>query len=195
MRTLLLLSVSFGLGLLGCEPATLTAGDDVAGAGRDPFLPSKNPNGGGGVTPGPGGGGAEAAPLAAGGGGGQRQPRPRRPPANPPSRPLPAAPGRCNSLRVQGRVEHASSPTVEVNGVAAEVQADGRFIADVPVPDGLAVLVTTLQDGSVRSEDHRAVLINADQDPGTEVRTPSSSPSAPRASAPSRGSSPATWAT
>ncbi|MEZ4475266.1 MAG: hypothetical protein R3F60_31625 [bacterium] len=171
MRTLLLLSVSFGLGLLGCEPATLTAGDDVAGAGRDPFLPSKNPNGGGGVTPGPGGGGAEAAPPAAGGGGGQRQ---APPPAAPQPTLLVEAPARGaralgNSLRVQGRVEHAGSPTVEVNGVAAEVQADGRFIADVPVPDGLAVLVTTLQDGSVRSEDHRAVLINADQDPGTEV--------------------------
>ncbi|MCA9525019.1 MAG: hypothetical protein KC549_01825, partial [Myxococcales bacterium] len=74
-----------------------------------------------------------------------------------------------NSLRVQGRAEHAGSPVVKVNGVAATVGPDGAFVADVPVTDGLAVLVTTLEDGSVRSEDHRAVLVNADQDPGTEV--------------------------
>jgi hypothetical protein len=151
--------------LLGCEAATLTADP----AGRDPFLPEKDPT----ETQSPGPGGGQAGGGQAGGGqagGGQAE----RPPAAPTPELIVEAPARGaralgQSLRVTGRVANASAPVVTVNDVAAEVAPDGSFIADVPVQDGLAVLVTRLEAGAASQEDHRAVLVNADQDPATEV--------------------------
>lgn len=172
IRTLCLLLT---LGVWGCDPATLTAGG--ASDSRDPYLPAKGPGGGNAqVAPGGNGGGSNNGGNNNGGGnngGGQAQPPPA--PAAPAPELVVDAPARGaralgQSLRVSGHVENGASPVVTINGQAAPVGADGRFFADVAVTDGLAVLVTHLEDGSVTSEDHRAVLINADQDPGTEVQ-------------------------
>ncbi|MCB9548518.1 MAG: hypothetical protein H6706_22140 [Myxococcales bacterium] len=143
---------------LGCEPATLRATGDAP----EPVTPVKGPD-------------QQVAPDAP-----PTTPTPDGPDdvTPPPARPaavlVVTAPPRGarvlgNTLRVQGRVENGTAPRVQVAGQAATLTADHAFTVDVPVEDGLAVIVTELEDGDVRSADHRAAMINADQDPATPV--------------------------
>ncbi len=145
--------------LFACDPATLRAGD-----GAEPIDPVKGPD-----------------QLEAPGTTAPDTNAPGDPPdddAVPPARSAAAlvitAPPRGarvlgNTLRVQGKVEGGTAPQVTVAGQPVTLKADRSFVADVPVSDGLAMLITELVDGSDQSADHRAALINADQEPATPV--------------------------
>lgn len=160
MRYILLAAV-FLLG--ACEPATLRTGDP------DPISPVKGPD----QQVGPGGDNPMQPPAPPTDGDGDPT-EPDAPPATPQAVLNITAPPRGarvlgNTLRVQGTVQGGTAPVVTVAGQPVPLKADRSFIADVPVTDGLAVLITELTDGNVKSIDHRAALINADQDPANPV--------------------------
>ncbi|MEZ4463084.1 MAG: hypothetical protein R3F60_06885 [bacterium] len=147
------------LAVFGCEPATLRASGDPP----EPISPVKGPDQLGvpdaPPTDAPARPGPDGEPPA---------------PATPPAVLTVTAPPRGarvlgNTLRVQGTVEGGTAPQVTVAGQPATLGADRAFTVDVPVSDGLAVIVTEMVDGATRSADHRAAMINADQDPATPV--------------------------
>lgn len=72
-------------------------------------------------------------------------------------------------VRVSGLVTGGNSPQVTIAGSQVSVAADGRFHLDVPVEDGVAILVSRMVDGNTTSEDHRAVIVNGDVEPSSQI--------------------------
>lgn len=152
------LAVLFGT--VACEPATLKAVDETEQQtpsppdDADPFLPPKP-----GELPLPG--------------------EPEAQPAERPSNVSPAemvitAPPRGariigDRVRVAGQLTGGTNPQITIGGMPASVSADGRFHVDLPVSDGIAILVSRMTDGAVTSEDHRAVIVNGDVEPSQDI--------------------------
>lgn len=72
-------------------------------------------------------------------------------------------------VRVSGQITGGNSPQVTIAGTQASVASDGSFYVDVPVEDGVAILVSRMVDGAVTSEDHRAVIVNGDVEPSSQI--------------------------
>jgi hypothetical protein len=70
---------------------------------------------------------------------------------------------------VQGTLTGGNNPQVTIGGMAATMRGDGTFYVDVPVTDGIAILVSRMEDGATTSEDHRAVIVNGDVEPDSDI--------------------------
>lgn len=105
---------------------------------------------------------------------GEPEPAPNQPTNSDPAEMEITAPPRGarvigDRVRVSGRITGGNSPQVTIGGTAVTVGSDGRFHLDVPVTDGVAILISRMVDGNVTSEDHRAVIVNGDVEPGSQI--------------------------
>lgn len=160
MKSLFAFAAVFALlfGTVACEPATLKAVGETEQQtpappedSEDPFLPPKP-----GDLPPPG-----------------EQP-PEQPASADPAEMVITAPPRGariigDRVRVSGQLTGGTNPQVTIAGMPASVSADGSFHVDVPVTDGIAILVSRMTDGATESEDHRAVIVNGDVEPSQDI--------------------------
>lgn len=146
-----------------CEPATLKAVGEpeleqqapAPGDNPDPDLPPKPSD----LPPPPGG---------------EAEPPPEQPTNTEPAEMVITHPPRGarvigEQVRVQGTLTGGVNPQITIGGLPATMRGDGTFYVDVPVTDGIAILVSRMDDGTTNSEDHRAVIVNGDVEPDSDI--------------------------
>lgn len=169
MRLILLATLLLGACAEGSVRSQEVDLDDAPGREQQaPGVPSLSDPAGGGE------GGAGGGPGSAGGAGGQGgSAEPPPPPVDPlhlvVTEPLRGSWLYGPTIRVTGQLTGGAAPTLTVAGEPVTPDASGRFSVEVPAAEGLNVVVTEARDGNRRAEDRRAVLQDADIEPGSLV--------------------------
>lgn len=150
------------LACVACEPATLTVGDPELAQQTPAPEDDPEPN----LPPKP----DELPPPP----GGEAEPPPEQPANADPAEMTITDPPRGarilgDRVRVQGTLTGGVNPQITIGGMPATLRGDGTFYVDVPVTDGIAILVSRMEDGANTSEDHRAVIVNGDVEPTSEI--------------------------